>query len=149
MRLTRRGVLAAGTLAILVRPVASQEMQSAGAHAEAVRAFTGGATPEPGKIAIDLPPLVENGNAAPITVTVDSPMTPADHVRRIAILNEKNPQPHVLEAQLGPRSGRAVLSTRMRLATSQRITALAETSDGRFLVATADVIVTLAACVEG
>ena len=150
---TRRGTLAAGLLAVLVRPVAAQEassqMQTAEAHAEAVRAFTGGAMPEPGRVSIDLPPLVENGNAAPITVTVESPMTADDHVRRIAVLNEKNPQPHVIEAQLGPRSGRAVLSTRMRLATSQRITALAETSDGRFHIATADVIVTLAACVEG
>jgi sulfur-oxidizing protein SoxY len=154
---TRRGALAAGALAVLVRPVllrpaAAQEaaqMQTPEAHAEAVRAFTGGAEPIPGLVAIDLPPLVENGNAAPITVTVESPMTAENHVRRIAILNEKNPQPHVIEAQLSPRSGRAVLSTRMRLATSQRITALAETSDGRFHIATADVIVTLAACVEG
>jgi sulfur-oxidizing protein SoxY len=151
---TRRAALTAGALAVLVRPVAvgaqaGSQSQGPEAHAEAVRTFTGGATPEPGRVAIDLPPLVENGNAAPITVTVESPMTEAHHVRRIAILNERNPQPHVIEAQLGPRSGRATLSTRMRLATSQRITALAETSDGRFHVATADVIVTLAACVEG
>lgn len=153
MNPTRRAALGAGALAILVRPLAAQDalrpVQTADAYAEAVRAFTGGATLEPGRVALDLPPLVENGNAAPLTVTVESSMTAADHVRRIAVFNEKNPQPHVIEAQLGPRSGRAVLSTRIRLATSQRITAIAETSDGRYHVASADVIVTLAACVEG
>ena len=102
-----------------------------------------------GRMTLDLPPLVENGNAAPLTVSVDSPMSEADHVRRIAVFNERNPQPNVFTATLGPRAGRAVLATRIRLATSQTITAVAEMSDGTYRSATADVIVTLAACVEG
>ena len=116
---------------------------------EAVRAFTAGQGVKPGRVTLDLPPLVENGNAAPLTVAVESPMTEANYVRRIAVFNERNPQPNVLTVTLGPRSGRATLSTRIRLANSQRITAVAEMSDGSFWSGTADVIVTLAACIEG
>ena len=76
-------------------------------------------------------------------------MTLTEYVRRIAVFNERNPQPNVIGIELGPRSGRAVFSTRIRLATSQRITAVAELSDGTYWSDSADVIVTLAACVEG
>jgi sulfur-oxidizing protein SoxY len=143
----RRALLvgAAAAMLVCIRPAVGREADTA----EAVRAFTGGAPVRPGRIKLDLPPLVENGNAAPLTVTVESAMTEADHVRRIAVFNERNPQPNVITATLGPRSGRASLSTRIRLAGSQRITALAEMSDGSFHEASADIIVTLAACVEG
>lgn len=147
-RATRRHLIAAasGLLAIrMVRPAwATPDERDA-----AIEAFTRGEAPVPGRVTLDLPRLVENGNAAPLTVTVDSPMTAEDHVRRIAVFNERNPQPNVITVLLGPHSGRASVSTRIRLATSQRITAVAETSDGRFHVGSADVIVTLAACVEG
>jgi sulfur-oxidizing protein SoxY len=116
---------------------------------EAVRHFTNGVDVKSGRVTFDLPPLVENGNAAPLSIAVESPMSEADHVRRIAVFNERNPQPNVLTVSLGPRSGRATLSTRIRLANSQRITAVAEMSDGSFWSGTADVIVTLAACIEG
>jgi sulfur-oxidizing protein SoxY len=92
---------------------------------------------------------VENGNAVSLTVTAESPMTEAEHVRRIAVFNTKNPQPNVIVAHLGPRAGRAAVSTRIRLGDSQRLTAIAEMSDGSFWSASADVIVTLAACLEG
>ena len=101
-----------------------------------------------GRVKLGISPLIENGNAAPLTVTVDSPMTAADHVKRIAIFNEKNPERDVAVFTLGPRAGRASVSTRMRLATSQRLVAVAELSDGSFWQDRADVIVTLAACIE-
>jgi sulfur-oxidizing protein SoxY len=82
-------------------------------------------------------------------VAVDSAMTPEDRVLRIAVFNERNPQPHVITALLGPRAGRASLSTRIRLSTSQRLVAVAETGDGVFWSDSAQVVVTLAACVEG
>jgi sulfur-oxidizing protein SoxY len=72
----------------------------------------------------------------------------ADHVRRIAVFNEKNPQPNVAVFHLSPRSGRAGVSTRTRLSDSQKVVAVVEMSDGGFWSAGADVIVTLAACVE-
>ncbi len=97
---------------------------------------------------LDVPPLVENGNAVPLAVAVDSPMSEADHVRAIHVVNEKNPQPQVISAVLGPRAGRARLATRIKLADSQKVAAIAEMSDGSFWGATAEVVVTIAACVE-
>ncbi|MGA0596543.1 SoxY-related AACIE arm protein [Enterovirga sp. CN4-39] len=144
---TRREALLAGGAASLVLTVPA--LATPEEMAGAVRHFTGGAEVKPGRVKLDLPPLVENGNAAPLTVAVESPMIEADHVRRIAVFNEKNPQPNVITAHLGPRSGRATLATRIRLANSQRITAVAEMNDGSFWSGTADVIVTLAACIEG
>lgn len=149
----RRHVLALGlgsVATVTLRPVAaSAAAQRTESTAEAVQRFAGDAEIRPGRIHLDLPPLVENGNAVTITVTVDSPMTPQDHVRRIAVFNDKNPQPNVITAHLGSGAGRAALSTRIRLADTQRITAIAETSDGRYWSTTADAIVTLAACLEG
>jgi sulfur-oxidizing protein SoxY len=141
-----RRPLLAGLLALAVlRPAAAMPPALAAMLAE----FTGGAAPLPGPIAIDIPPLVENGNAVPVEIAVESPMTEADHIRAIGLFNEGNPLPGVLVARLGPWSGAARISTRMRLATSQRIIAVAARSDGRFIMAEAQVVVTLAACVEG
>jgi sulfur-oxidizing protein SoxY len=114
----------------------------------AVRAFAAGAPVGGGKVTFDVAPLVENGNAVPITVSVESPMTATDHVRAIAVFNEKNPQRDVVVFTLGPRSGRARVATRIRLATSQRLIAVARLSDGSCWQQGVDVIVTLAACVE-
>jgi len=115
---------------------------------EAIRTIIGEAVLRHGKVTLDVPPLVENGNAVPLTVSVESPMTEADHVKAIHIVNEKNPQPYVISVTLGPRAGRAGVTTRIKLATSQRIVALAEMSDGSFWSESADIIVTIAACVE-
>jgi sulfur-oxidizing protein SoxY len=101
-----------------------------------------------GKVKLDLPPLVENGNVVSLTVSVDSPMTAADYVKAIHIFNERNPQPNVIAAYLGPRAARATLSTRIRLADTQTVTAIAELSDGSFWSDSVDVVVTLAACLE-
>jgi sulfur-oxidizing protein SoxY len=117
--------------------------------AEAVRGFTGGAPVQTGRVALDISPLVENGNTVPLSVIVDSPMTEEEHVRAIAVFNERNPQPHVITVRLGARAGRALLSTHIRLATSQTLLAVAELSDGSFWSDSAQVVVTLAACVEG
>jgi sulfur-oxidizing protein SoxY len=115
----------------------------------AVTALTGGRVPQTGRVRLDLSPLVENGNAVPVSLSVDSPMTAADHVRRMALLTERNPQPDVAVFQLSLMSGRAQVSTRMRLATSQTVWALAELADGSWWQHGVNVIVTLAACVEG
>lgn len=115
---------------------------------EAMQDFAGSADIRAGRVSIDIPPLVENGNAVGVTVTVESPMSESDHVRRIALFNEKNPQADVAIFRLSPRSGQAKVSTRMRLAASQSIKAVAELSDGSFWSGEAKVIVTLAACIE-
>ncbi|GGF73830.1 sulfur oxidation protein SoxY [Azorhizobium oxalatiphilum] len=145
--LKRRDVLlgAAAGLAVLALParaMARPEMQ------EAVKAFTKGAMAQEGRVRLDLSPIVENGNAVPLTVDVESPMESADHVRRIALFNEKNPQADIAIFHLSPASGRARISTRIRLATSQQVIAVAEMSDGTYWSQTRDVVVTLAACIE-
>ena len=136
--------LAGGGVLLSIRPAAATpEMMK-----DAVRAVIGEAPVTKGKVKLDLPPLVENGNSVPCTVSVESPMTAADYVKAIHIFNEKNPQPNVISVKLGPRAGRASFSTRIRLADSQTVTAIAELSDGSFWSDDIDVIVTLAACVE-
>jgi sulfur-oxidizing protein SoxY len=116
--------------------------------AAAMRDVTGAAVVRAGKVKLDVPPLVENGNTVPMTVSVASPMTAEDHVRSIHVFVEKNPQPNAGNFVLGPRAGRAQVSTRIRLADSQKIVAVAKLSDGSFWSASADVVVTLAACTE-
>ena len=115
---------------------------------QAIRALVGAATVKRGKVKLEVPPIVENGNTVPLTVSVESPMTPADHVESIHIFNQKNPQPYVAAFYLGPRAGKAYIATRIRLADSQRLVAIARLSDGSFCSDSADVIVTLAACTE-
>jgi sulfur-oxidizing protein SoxY len=144
---SRRDVLAAGAslaTVLVVRPARAtpETMESA------IRSFVGEAQMRTGKVKLDVPPLVENGNTVPLTVMVESPMTEADHVKTIAIFNEKNPQPNVAVFHLGPRCGRGNVATRLRLANSQKLIAIAEMSDGTFWSDSADVIVTLAACTE-
>jgi sulfur-oxidizing protein SoxY len=115
----------------------------------AIRNVVGTAPVKKGRVQLDVPPVVENGNTVSLVVAVDSPMTAADYVKAIHVFNEKNPQPYLISVHLGPRAGKAKISTRVRLADSQTVTAIAEMSDGTFCSATADVVVTLAACVEG
>ena len=115
---------------------------------EAIRNVIGEANLQTGKITLEVPPLVENGNTVPVTIIVDSPMSKADHVKAIHVFNEKNPQPHVISITLGPRAGKASVATRIKLADTQRIVGIAEMSDGSFWTGEANVIVTIAACVE-
>jgi sulfur-oxidizing protein SoxY len=114
----------------------------------AIKGVIGDAALRKGKVKLDVPPLVENGNSVTTVVSVESPMTAEDYVKAIHVFNEKNPQPNVISVRLGPRAGRAMFSTRIRLADSQKIMAIAEMSGGSFWSDEADVVVTMAACVE-
>jgi sulfur-oxidizing protein SoxY len=146
---TRRAVLAGvagaaacGTL-LIRRAEATPEMMKA-----AIRRVVGEAPVRTGKVSLDIPPLVENGNTIAMSVSVDSPMTETDYVKAIHVFNEKNPQPDIISVHLGPRAGKAAFSTRIRLADSQNVTAIAELSDGSLWSDTVEVIVTIAACLE-
>ena len=145
---TRRNAmlhLAAGSaLLVTLRPARAADAQLE----QAVSAWAAGTTPRDGRITIDIAPLVDNGNAVPVTLRIDSPMTAADHVREIALFNERNPQRDIARWQLGPANGRAEVSTRIRLTTTQQLAALARMSDGSVWQQRVDVIVTLAACIE-
>jgi sulfur-oxidizing protein SoxY len=114
-----------------------------------LRELTGGAIPRSGRVVVDTPPLADNGHSVPLRIVVDSPMTAADHVRRITILAERNPRPVVASFTLGPHSGRAEVATRIRLADIQDVLAVAQLSDGSFWMGGAHVIVTELACLEG
>jgi sulfur-oxidizing protein SoxY len=118
------------------------------AMAAAIRELVGEAPVREGKVKLDLPPIVENGNTVSMTVAVDSAMTEAEHVKGIHVFTEKNPQPNVISVKLGPRAGRAEIATRVRLADTQTVTAICEMSDGSFWSDHVEVIITLGACLE-
>jgi sulfur-oxidizing protein SoxY len=149
--ITRRHFLLIGTLA--AAPALAQldpniAAKRKAALEDAIRKITGGAALRAGKVKLDVPPLVDNGNTVPVTVTVESPMTAAEHVKAIHVLTEKNPQPFVLTAHLGPRAGRASVSARCRIADTGNVIAIAHMSDGTFWSETISVVVTLSACLE-
>jgi sulfur-oxidizing protein SoxY len=152
MGATRRDMLRfAGTLAVgaavpiaVVRPAKATpaDMQAA------IAKIVGDAKLNVGRVKLDIPPLVENGNTVPCAVTVASPMSPKDYVKAIHVFNEKNPQANVISVSVGPRAGRASISTRIRLSDTQTVVAIAEMSDGSFWSDSVNVIITLGACLE-
>ncbi|CCD92225.1 putative sulfur oxidation protein soxY [Bradyrhizobium sp. ORS 375] len=152
LHLSRRHLLQlAGTLTaatalplVTVRPAQATPAMLA----SAIRNLVGEAQVKTGKVRLDIPPLVENGNTVPMTVSVDHPMTPDSFVKSIHVFNEKNPQPNVANFHLTPSAGRAQVTTRIRLADTQKVVAIAKLSDGTFWSISVDVIVTLAACTE-
>ena len=146
---TRRKVIlgagALGGLALLPGAAfATPEMRDA-----AIRKITGGAPVNDGRVALTIPSVAENGLSVYTSVTVESPMTEADHVREIHILSEQNPIAQLLTWHLGPRAGGAKVATNIRLAASQQVMALARMSDGSFWADRKTVIVTIAACIDG
>lgn len=115
---------------------------------DAIRKVVGAKLISKGRVKLDVPPLVENGHLVPLTVSVQSAMTEADHVRAIHVFTERNPLPEMATFRLGLRAGRARVSTRVRMADTQNVVAIAELSDGSFWSDSAHLIVTLAACLE-
>jgi sulfur-oxidizing protein SoxY len=113
-----------------------------------VRAYVGTGTVSEARVKLAVAPLVDNGNSVPVEINVQSPMTATDHVIGIALFNEKNPQHNVAEFILGPRAGRAMVATRIRLSSTQKLVAVAKMNDGRCFTHTVEVLVTLAACIE-
>ena len=111
-----------------------------------IAGFTGGAPVRHGRVTLETPLLADNGNAVALRISVDSAMSAADHVQRIILLSEKNPRPVIATFHLGPRAGRALIATRVRLNGAQRLMAIAQLSDGTFWSGSADVIVTSTAC---
>jgi sulfur-oxidizing protein SoxY len=139
------GALAGGAQAQLAPNIAALRRA---ALADAMRRITGDATVRPGRVKLDLPPLIENGNSVLLGVAVESPVTASDHVRAIHVFTEKNPQPNVISAWLGPRAGRAAFATRVRVADSGLVIAIAQMSDGSFWSDRVEVVVTQSACLE-
>src|SRR5258705_5887418 len=139
---------AAGGIGLVSVLPSSQARATPAAMQALIRKTVGQAQLRKGKVTLDIPPIVENGNSVSVDITVDSPMTLADHVKTIHVFNEKNPLPNVITVHLGPRAGRAKIATRIRLADTQKIIAIAEMNDGTFWSDEVEVIVTIAACLE-
>jgi len=115
---------------------------------EAIQKITGKAKIQEGRVTLTIPPLIENGNLVVLKVSVDSPMTANDYVKAIHVIAEGNPLPNIFTAYLTPRSGTANITTRVRLADSQRVWAIAQMSNGSFWQGSAETLVTLSACTE-
>jgi sulfur-oxidizing protein SoxY len=148
--ISRRAFLLVGLVAGTARaqlPANIAEIRQA-ALKEAIAKVTGNAEVRRGRVKLEIPPLIDNGNAVPLSVEVDSPMSAADHVKAIHLFTERNPQPYVLTAHLGPRAGKARLATRARIGDTGEVIAIAQMSDGSFWSASVRVIVTLSACLE-
>ena len=145
----RRTFLAssAGLMAsVSLRPVAALTQSSV--LADLVKQYAAGATVREGRVKFDIAPLVDNGNSVPVEVTVESPMSAAQHVVGIVLFNEKNPQNDVAQFTLSTLSGRAHVATRIRLAVTQQLVAVAKMNDGSCWTHTVEVLVTIASCIE-
>lgn len=137
------------TLSALAGVTLAARAQTAVDRVALLRQITGGTTVQPGRVTFDTPELADNGHAVRVRIAVDSPMTATDHVRSITVIAERNPRPIVATFHLGPHSGRAEVVTRIRLADTQEVLALAQLSDDSYWLGGAHVVVTELACVEG
>ena len=100
------------------------------------------------RVTLSLPMLADNGHMVPLSLKVDSPMTEASHITHVYLISQRNPVPLMAKFVMGPWSGRADLSTRVRLSGNQSVVALARLSDGNFIYDVQEVVVTEAACVD-
>jgi sulfur-oxidizing protein SoxY len=134
--------LAAGACLLVARPA----LATPEALQQALRETFGDQTVQRGRVTLELPRLAESGNVVPVTVTVDSPMSEADHVTAIHLFAERNNLPRILSVALGPWNGRAVVASRIRLATSQQVLAVARMNDGTLWSAATEIEVTVSSC---
>jgi len=148
--LTRRALVGGGVAVCLVPIVGDPALATPAEMADAIRTLTNGTAVKPGRVKLVLPELAENGNIVSLSVSVESPMTESDHVKSVHIFSELNPIATLVRFHVSPRAGRnPTLLTNIRLADSQRVTAIAAMSDGTFWSSDANVVVTIAACIDG
>lgn len=146
-RPTRRAVIVGGAATLVLG--AKIRIALAAPLSPAILKATGGIIPKDGRIEIDIPRISESGNSVSMGIVVDSPMTAADYVKSIDIVAPRNPFPNVARFHIGPRAGRAKVGTNIRLAMTQDVYAVAAMSDGSFWMAHQEVLVTIAACIDG
>ena len=148
MRMDRRQTLAVGMGAIAAAMFADARRPASAANdsAELIKAFTGGKAPAEGKVKLDLPEIAENGNTVPMTVAVESPMTAQSYVTDVLVIADGNPRGGVATFHFTPDSGVAEANTRIRLATSQNVVAIAKMNDGSLFMGKKPVKVTIGGC---
>lgn len=145
----RRTVIIGAGAAMGAALFASRGFTDAPARDDAVLEVTKGAGITPGRVTLNVPAVAENGLSVLVSIAADSPATPADRVRTIHLFSGRNPVAKIASFHFGPRTAQAQVTTTIRLAGSQELTALAETDDGRFFSDSKRIVVTVAACVEG
>jgi len=145
---TRRQTLALGAGAMTVAALGASNGPALAKNDadEVIKAFTGGKPAAQGKIKLDLPEIAENGNTVPMTVTVESPMTEQSHVTDVLIVADENPRSGVVTFHFSPASGVAEANTRIRLAATQDVIAVAKMNDGSVFMASKQVKVTIGGC---
>ena len=146
-RVDRREALRAGGGAVAVLLAGAHGLHASPVEVDAeIAKFTSGRPVDQGKITIELPEIAENGNTVPLAIVVDSPMTANDYIAELRVLADGNPRPAVASFRFTPQCGRAEAATRIRLAGSQIVSAIAKTNDGRFFIAQKPVKVTIGGC---
>jgi sulfur-oxidizing protein SoxY len=138
--------LAIGAGAISAAMLGATEALAKNDADEVIKKFTGGKTAAQGRVKLDLPEIAENGNTVPMTVTVESPMTEQSHVTEVLVVADGNPRAGVVTFHFSPASGVAEANTRIRLATTQDVIAVAKMNDGSFFTASKQVKVTIGGC---
>jgi sulfur-oxidizing protein SoxY len=149
MRVTRRQALGLGagaTAVVIAGPTVGPAIAKGQTAEDAIKAFTGGAEAKSGKVSLSTPEIAENGNTVPVSFDVESPMTEADHVQSVLVLADGNPRPGVATFHFTDMSGEASASTRIRLAKTQNVIAVAKMSDGSFFMDKRLVKVTIGGC---
>ena len=147
VRFNRRQALSVGACALATAALATiSPAAAANDSADLIKKFTGGKTPAEGKVKLDLPEIAENGNTVPLTVMVESPMTEQSYVSDVLIVADGNPNGGMVTFHFSPASGVAEANTRVRLAATQNITAVARMNDGSFFTASRQVKVTIGGC---
>jgi len=149
MSLTRRETLALGVGAAAFAVVGLRPLAALATKEDAqamIKEFTGGKEPESGRITLTAPEIAENGNTVPVSVAVDSPMTDDDYVAAVMLIAEENPNPGVAVFNFTPMSGSAQAATRMRLAKTQNVVAVAKMKDGSVFMDKREVKVTIGGC---
>lgn len=144
--LTRRQLMALAGGAAVLGFSARAAFADAAETEEAIAEVAGDKTLKEGRIDLNLPEIAENGSTVPLQVEVDSPMTESDYVKAVHVFAEGNPRPDVATFRFTPANGRAFASTRMRLAQTQDVVAVAEMSDGSMYTARQTVKVTIGGC---
>ena len=143
----RRQVMAlGGAAAVALLGQSVVPAQAANDSADMIAKFTGGKTAASGRVKLDLPEIAENGNTVPMTVMVESPMTEQSYVTDVLIVADGNPRAGVATFRFSPASGVAEANTRIRLASTQNIIAVAKMNDGSFYTAKKEVKVTIGGC---
>ena len=145
-QLSRREILATGAGVLAVAAFGINGAQAANNAQDLIKTFTGGKAATEGKVKLDLPEIAENGNTVPLTVSVESPMTEQSYVSDVLIVADGNPNGGMVTFHFSPASGVAEANTRVRLATTQNITAVAKMNDGSFFTASKQVKVTIGGC---